>query len=277
MSSLLWHMCLCFLLISFPRALIPHLWDSQERKQRCSLDDPWWSLPTQSILWFSLLPAVNERLYQKALSSCLLGDTGVLPVTLNCFFVQQSSRIWHSLKCMFIALWVFVYNWSVQPKGGQEKLPSPLLMFHGAQTIWEQICEAGFLTSGRVDIWLPTSSWYSHRWHHYFYIRELKSLSCCKGKIWQLALPFSLEAVTCCRHDVTSKSAMGTGLHGKPLVGIRHHFLPRAPNVSKFLANGDTQILYGQSAKGFQLWLPVMEPIDYEFCGLCILPASGAN
>lgn len=67
------------------------------------------------------------------------------------------------------------------------------------------------------------------------------------------------------------------GLHGKPLVGIRHNFLPRAPNVHLFFWLLETQILYGQSAKGFQLWLSVMEPIDYSFCGLFILPGSGAN
>lgn len=52
--------------------------------------------------------------------------------------------------------------------------------------------------------------------------------------------------------------------HGKPLVGIRHNFLSRAPNVYLFiLAPGATQSLYGQSAKCFQLWLFVMEPTDY--------------
>lgn len=66
------------------------------------------------------------------------------------------------------------------------------------------------------------------------------------------------------------------GSCGKPLVAIKHHFLPGAPNVHGFLTTGAIQSLYGQPAKGFRLWLFVMEPVDYLFCGLFILPGTGA-
>lgn len=168
--------------------------------------------PLQSILWlwFFLLAvgewgAVSEAIellsagwHQDSASKALLlwcAGAPCLCVRDCCFFVQQSSMIEHSLKCMFITLWVLVYSWSMKLKGGQEKLPSPLLMFHGAQTVWEQIYETGFFTSGWVDFWLPTSSWYSHRCYHYFYIRELKSLSFYKGETRQFVLPFHLEEV----------------------------------------------------------------------------------